>query len=146
MDTVRKSKLHWLAVLVLLVSFEGSGVSQQPISVGPEKGWLILHGGGSKQEYEHYRRFAALAGGANARVVVILTPVDLNVLTPEFLTQYKQWWKIECGVTDVSFMDTRNRQEAESQAFVQPLRQATGVWILGGHLSNLLDVYLGTRT
>lgn len=27
-----------------------------------------------------------------------------------------------------------------------PLRKATGVWICGGHLTNLLDAYLDTRT
>lgn len=148
MKTVRNKKFSRLFVLILLVGFQGIAVSQQAVSVGPEKGWLILHGGGTntKREYEHYYRFAALAGGANAAVVVILTPVDLGVLTPEFLTQYKQWWKSELGLTDVSFMDTRNRQEAESEAFVAPLRKATGVWIMGGHLTNLLDFYLGTRT
>jgi len=138
----------WLVVLILLFGFHGLAVSQLALSVGPEKGWLILHGGGinTKRAYEHYHRFAALAGGADASVVVILTPVDLDVLTPEFLTQYKQWWKSELGLTNVSFMDTRNRQEAESEAFVAPLRKATGVWIMGGHLSNLLSFYLGTLT
>ena len=120
----------------------------QAARIGPEKGWLILHGGGvdTKRDYEHYHRFAELAGGVNASVVVILTPVDLDVLTPAFLTHYKQWWKSELGLADVSFMDTRNRQDAETEAFVAPLRKATGVWIMGGHLTNLLDVYLGTRT
>ena len=122
--------------------------AQQPDRIGPKTGWLILHGGGinRKQDFEHFHRFVALAGGANAAIVVILTPVDLEVITNEFLTQYKQWWKSEFGLTDVTFMDTRNWQEAESDSFVAPLRKATGVYILGGHLTNLLTVYLGTRT
>jgi cyanophycinase len=138
-------------ILFCLIFLMASGAltpSQQTVSVGPQKGWLILHGGGidTKRDYGHYHRFAELAGGANASVVVILTPVDLDVLTPAFLTYYKQWWQSELGLTDVSFMDTRNRQEAETEAFVAPLRKATGVWIMGGHLTNLLDFYLGTRT
>lgn len=134
--------------LILLMGSVALAQSPQTANVGPEKGWLILHGGGidTKREYGHYHRFAELAGGVNASVVVILTPVDLDVLTPAFLTQYKQWWKSELGLADVSFMDTRNRQEAETEAFVAPLRKATGVWIMGGHLTNLLNVYLGTRT
>jgi cyanophycinase len=144
----RNKKLSRLFVLIVLFVFQGPAVLPQSVSVGPEKGWLILHGGGidRKHEYGHYRRFAELAGGANASVVVILTPVDLDVLTPEFLSYYKQWWKDELGLANVSFMDTRNRQEAESEAFVAPLRKATGVWIMGGHLTNLLNFYLGTRT
>lgn len=146
--TVKKTKFSCLVILILLFGTHSLAVSQSALTVGPKKGWLILHGGGisTKRQYEHYYRFAALAGGANASVVVILTPVDLAVLTPEFLTHYKEWWKSELGLTNVSFMDTRNRQEAESEAFVAPLRTATGVWIMGGHLTNLLDSYLGTRT
>jgi cyanophycinase len=146
--TGRKKKCSWLLVLILLFGSHGFAASQQALTVGPEKGWLILHGGGidTKRDYSHYHRFAELAGGAHASVVVILTPIDLDVLTPEFLTYYKQWWKSELGLTNVSFMDTRNRQEAESETFVAPLREATGVWIMGGHLSNLLKFYLGTRT
>ena len=99
-----------------------------------------------QKDYEHYRRFAALAGGARASVVMIPTAADLNVFTPESPAQLQQWWKSDFGVTDLTLMDTRNRQEAESEAFVAPLRKATGVYIVGGHLTNLLDVYLGTRT
>jgi cyanophycinase len=136
-----------LICFVLLFGFHGLAVSQPAPSVGPERGWLILHGGGTTTtEYEHYRRFAALAGGVDASVVVILTPADREILTPEFLTQFKQWWKSEFGLANVSFMDTRDRQEADNEAFVAPLRKATGVWIIGGHLSYLLNVYLGTRT
>jgi len=144
---VSNKKLSRLFVLILLFGSQGIARAQQSVTVGPEKGWLILHGGGIdfKRDYEHYHRFAALAGGANASVVVLLTPIDLDVLTPQFLTYYKQWWKSELGL-DVSFMDTRNRQEAETEAFVAPLRKATGVWIMGGHLTNLLNIFLGTRT
>jgi cyanophycinase len=141
--------LLWsILALALAVGPAGQACAQQPPSIGPEKGWLILHGGGVswKHDYEHYHRFVALAGGNSASIVVILTPVDLNVITNDFLTKYKEWWKSEFGLADVAFMDTRDRQEADSESFVAPLRRATGVYILGGHLSNLLDVYLGTRT
>ena len=146
--SLKSVAMRILLCLSIAMLMMGNEASAQTTSVGPEKGWLILHGGGidTKREYGHYHRFAELAGGANASVVVILTPVDLEVLTPAFLTYYKQWWKSELGLADVSFMDTRNRQEAETEAFVAPLRKATGVWIMGGHLTYLLDFYLGTRT
>ena len=104
-----------------------------------------MHGGGTRKDNGAMRRFVSLAGGANASVVVVLTPIDLDVITPEFLTRYKEWWASEHGVIDVSFLDTRDRHEAETEAFVAPLLKATGVWITGGHLSNLLDSYLGTN-
>jgi cyanophycinase len=114
--------------------------------VGPEKGWLVLHGGTKKQDYVALHRFAELAGGARASVVVILTPIDLDVLTPEFVARYRQWWRSELGLSDVIFLDTRDRRVAETDAFVAPLRTATGVWIMGGHNNTLVDVYVGTRT
>ena len=136
-----------LLALALVASCEAFASAQTP-RIGPEKGWLILHGGGVnlKHDFEHYHRFVALAGGAKASIVVILTPVDSNVLTNDFLTKYKRWWQSEFGLTDVTFMDTRDRRQAESESFVAPLRRATGVYILGGHLTNLLEAYLGTRT
>jgi cyanophycinase len=137
-----------IVVFIWILLADRTAVAQQPANIGPERGWLILHGGGinRKQDFEHYHRFVALAGGANASIVVILTPIDLDVITNDFLTKYKEWWKTEFGLADITFMDTRNRQEAESDSFVTPLRKATGVYILGGHLTNLLDIYLGTRT
>jgi cyanophycinase len=147
MTFIRVLVLSVLA-LALEASSAGRAWTQPPVSIGPEKGWLILHGGGVniKHDFEHYHRFVALAGGNNSSIVVVLTAVDLDVITNDFLTQYKQWWKSEFGLGEVTFMDTRDRNEAESESFVAPLRKATGVYILGGHLTNLLEVYLGTRT
>jgi hypothetical protein len=91
-----------IVALALLASFEGRIYAQQPPAIGPHKGWLILHGGGVnlKHDFEHFHRFVDLAGGTNASIVVILTAVDLDVITNDFLTKYKQSWKSEYGVTD----------------------------------------------
>jgi cyanophycinase len=115
-------------------------------TIGPQNGWLVLHGGGTNKENGVEHRFAQLAGGAKANIVIVLTPIDLESLTPDVLTKYKAWWSTEYGVANVTFMDTRDRRVADTDAFVAPLRNATGVWITGGHLQNLLDVYLGTKT
>jgi cyanophycinase len=146
MAQMKNKKIKTLFTLLTLVLLNSFLVSAQNTSVGPGKGWLILHGGSKKREWEAERRFASLAGGPNASIVVVLTPIDLEVLTPEFLQHYKQWWASEFGVSKVTFLDTRDRKEAETETFVAPLRQATGVWITGGHNNNLVDVYVGTRT
>jgi cyanophycinase len=44
----------------------------------------------------------------------------------------------------VSVLHTRDRKVADSEAFVAPLKQATGVWIPGGRQWRLADVYLNT--
>jgi len=58
----------------------GEGLAQSPLAanVGPQKGWLVLHGGGIRKDNGAMDRFVSLAGGPNASVVVILTPIDLR--------------------------------------------------------------------
>ena len=50
------------------------------------------------------------------------------------------------GVHHIVVLHTRDRREAESPAFIDPLRHATGVWVLGGNEDYLMDAYTGTRT
>jgi len=135
-----------VAAALILLPWPAGQVRSQQITSGPEKGWLVLHGGGTKREWSATQRFVDLAGGPNASIVVVLTAADPGTFTPDILEQYKAWWKSELGVADVSMVDTRSRQEADSEVFVAPFRKATGVWILGGHLTYLLDIYLGTHT
>jgi cyanophycinase len=120
--------------------------AQQPANVGPEKGWLILHGGGVMRDRRVMDRFVSLAGGKDSNIVVVLTAAEPGTFTPDILKQYKDWWLTEFGVSRVEMIDTRDRGTADTGAFVAPLRKATGVWILGGKLTYLLDAYLGTLT
>jgi len=136
----------FLFVLILLIGPKTQAQSSTRATTGPENGWLVLDGGGIAKVNAATHKFAALAGGVNANVVVVLTPIDLDVLTPDFLAKYRQVWATEYGVPNVTFMDTRDRHVADTDAFVAPLRNATGVWICGGHLSNLLDAYLETKS
>jgi cyanophycinase len=142
------SLLAFFFALILLIGPEVAGHSASHTMIGPAKGWLVLHGGGIGVEKPDgpRHRFAALAGGPKGSVVIVLTSIDLDVITPDFLAKYKQWWADDMKVTDLTFMDTRDRHVADTDTFVEPLRRATGVWIDGGHLGNLLESYLDTRT
>jgi cyanophycinase len=46
----------------------------------------------------------------------------------------------------VTLLHTRDRAEADSDAFARVLDNADGVWISGGRQWRLADAYLGTRT
>jgi cyanophycinase len=50
------------------------------------------------------------------------------------------------GVAAVSVLQSLDRDTSNSDRFVEPLRRATGVWILGGFPRNLVHSYLGTKT
>lgn len=124
------------------VALTGTAVAQTaPMpSHGPAKGNLIITGGAPD-----FKRFISLAGGKNAHIVVIPTaaitrPEDLEMLPP-YCSDKGPFAGLHCAV-----LHTTDRSVADSEAFVAPLKDATGVWIEGGRHWRLTDAYLGTRT
>ena len=108
------------------------------------KGTLFLVGGGPRQD-DLTARFLKLVGGPSARVVVIPTasvePDDSSGEAPRAAD-----WARALGLSSVTMLHTASRKEADSEAFVEPLRHATGVWLGGGESGRILASYLGTRT
>lgn len=112
------------------------------VSAGPPKGSLVVVGGG-KIGPAIVERFVNLAGGPDSNLVLIPTAaedkeLDLRKLEETFAKQF--------GVKHVTVLHTRDRQQADSEAFVAPLRQARGVWFGGGRQWRLVDSYLNTLT
>jgi cyanophycinase len=112
-----------------------------PLQPAPPGGALVICGGGKLPEPIR-DRFFALAGGPRARIVVIPTahrmadtPAVETVLEP---------WKAK-GAASVQYLHTRSRDTANTAAFVQPLTDATGVWLGGGLQTSLTQAYLGTE-
>jgi cyanophycinase len=110
-------------------------------TVGPAKGALVIVGGGPIGP-AIIQRFVDLAGGPEARFVLIPTaqedPIDIEQAGARFSKQF--------GVKRVTVRHTRDRQEADSAAFVAPLCEASAVWLGGGRQWRLVDSYLHTRT
>jgi len=113
-----------------------------PVVEGPQKGTLIIAGGG-KLGLEIVGRFIALAGGPSANIVVIPTAGEEAIYGPDCdcLKMFRA-----LGATRLTVLHTKDRQEADSDAFVSPLKAATAVWFVGGRQWRLVDSYLGTRT
>jgi cyanophycinase len=110
--------------------------------VGPANGALIVAGGGQLGP-EIMERFVELAGGAEARIVVIPTAGTEE----NFPDDWRGFQPLHnAGARHVTVLHTRNRAEADLESFVAPLREATGVWIPGGRQWRLVDSYLDTRT
>ena len=126
-------------------------------SDGPSKGTLIVDGGGTTDSVKD--RFVALAGGKNARIVVIPTGAsslrfgsEKTILDPDWLreraewTTYKEYLKSWLGTEHVTVLHTRDRKIANSEQFVKPLQDATGVFLGMGNAGRIAEAYLGTRT
>ena len=110
--------------------------------VGPTNGSLVIVGGGLTPGI--VQRFIELAGGADAKIVVIPTAMGGDNAVPAaqgFVRRLAGY-----GAHNVTILHTRDRDEANSNAFVQPLTEAGGVWFGGGRQWRLADAYLGTET
>ncbi len=128
-------------LLVASICFsQPSTVSAQ--EVGPKNGSLVIVGGGLTPGI--VQRFIELAGGADAKIVVIPTAIggDNAEASGRGFTRRLA----AGGAQNVTVLHTRDREEANSDSFVQPLTEAGGVWFGGGRQWRLVDAYLGTKT
>ena len=105
-------------------------------------GSLVIVGGGGTTD-PIWARFRALAGGDTARIVIVPTAAQTVDTAPGAETRY---YAEKLRLTDVVMLHTRSRDVANAEAFVAPLRRATGVWFIGGQQSRITDAYLGTKT
>src|SRR5882762_3560839 len=113
-------------------------------TIGPENGWLIIHGGG-KVSVEIKRRFVALAGGSNGNFVLIPTALsEKQVIAEGFFRGQGRGWAESWGINHVTMLHARDKERANSEYFIDALRKSAGVLIMGGRQWRLVDAYLDT--
>jgi len=115
-------------------------------SVGVGKGWLIIHGGGELSD-ELKQRFVALAGGSDANIVFIPTALsDEEIGKAGFFRGRGRGVLGSWGINPdhVTMVHTRDKAVANSEYFIETLRNASGVVIWGGRQWRLADAYLDT--
>ena len=134
--------LRRATVVIALVPALLLAVPCAAAEVGPDNGVLVIVGGAAGPEI--LKLFAELAGGADAPLVVIPTA---NGNPPyDDLHEAARFFREQAGVKDVVVIHTDDREKANSEAFVEPIGRARGVWFPGGRQWRLADSYLGTRT
>jgi len=130
-------------LLALTWSTEIYSQSTNVESHGPTDGTLMVIGGAASDIF--YTKFMELVGGADAPIVVIPTALTSDSLTAEDLDRFKKSFT-KLGFEQVTVLHTRDREVANSEAFVEPIRNAVGVWFSGGRQWRHADSYLDTRT
>jgi len=105
------------------------------------QGSLVLCGGGKLPEAVR-DRFIKLAGGKEARLVIIPTASGDDTIADDAREVAEIWKSREPA--SITLLHTRARGQADDGAFVEPLRHATGVWITGGRQSQIAAAYSGT--
>ena len=106
---------------------------------GPEKGTLLIVGGGRMSD-QLVERFIALAGGKDAPIVVIPT-----ALGAESYDERRMAFLKRRGATNVSILHTNDREMANDDDFLAPLKKAKAVWFGGGRQWRLVDSYKNTK-
>ena len=121
------------------------GAAQAPIErpeFGPARGRLVIIGGG-EHIVEPLKRFVELAGGSEATIALIPTAAEGD-------GQAYYWEDIrdleQAGARHIKVVHTRDRKVADSEAFASQLRDAAGVFFIGGRQWRIADAYLHTRT
>jgi cyanophycinase len=114
-----------------------------PVSVTTAAGSLLAIGGAEDKlrQREILARFAALAGGTDARVVIISTASSLGDVAAD---RYRAVFA-SLGMTDSEGMRPLNREEAQDPRLAARIAQATGIFLTGGNQLRLASVVAGTR-
>jgi cyanophycinase len=133
-----------LLITAAFTSCTPSGEEEAPVeynSSGPPNGSLVIVGG-AMQDTAIINRFIKLAGGRDARIVVIPTASGAEEFNSERVTAPF----LSAGAEKVTMLHTYDTAIADTEEFTEPLRNATGVWFNGGRQWRLVDAYGGTLT
>ena len=115
-------------------------------TTGPTNGNLIIHGG-TPFDQEAIDRYVTLAGGPSANFVYIPTALaDNQIPAINGATFQLNGFPPGTVFPPATVLHTRDRAEADSESFVELIKNATGVFIGGGRQPRLADSYLNTRT
>jgi len=130
------------SLLLYLVAGNICSQDERAISItsGPASGSLVIAGGGRLSD-TIIKRFIELAGGQEARIVLVPTAEGAGSYpdgSADFLKSR--------GVKNVIILHTGSRDTADTEAFTKPLENATGIWFGGGRQWRLVDSYGGTRS
>ena len=103
-------------------------------------GALVIGGGGGLPD-SVFEEFIKLAGSADSHIVVI--PTASTRADGGDSSDTIETWK-QRGAATVTVLHTRDRDVANKDEFIAPLKKATGVWFGGGSQSRITAAYLGT--
>ena len=124
-------------------------LAAQATEYGPEKGTLVIQGGGSAEGTGILETFINYAGGLNAKIIIVPTAggnftADGKIKVYDEETVLAPWKKL--GLTNVHMLHTADPKVADSIEFAKVLRDAKGVWFEGGRQWNIVDSYAHTMT
>lgn len=128
-------------LLIICTLFGLDSYAQTTETQGPKNGTLIIIGGGRVPQ-NVMETFAEKAGGADAKIVVIPTA---SVTSGRIDTARWQEYFNRYGLNDISILHTSDPNMANQDEFIAPLKEATGIYFLGGRQWRIADGFLNTK-
>ena len=109
---------------------------------GQQRGYLIPIGGAEDRLDKPVilERFVDLCGGRDARIVVIPTASRLKDTGWRYIELFD-----ELGAGDAESIPLTARSDAERERNLEPLREATGIFLTGGNQLRLSTILGGTK-
>ncbi|HEY0245694.1 MAG TPA: cyanophycinase, partial [Mucilaginibacter sp.] len=115
-----------------------------PTRHGPVNGTLIIIGGNVGSTASIWNKFTELAGGKDkAKIVVVTAGAGAAAKDDQ---KDVETVKKETGIKNVVLFHTSDLKEANSEKFIAPLKDATGVYFVGGRQWYIANSYLNTLT
>ncbi|KAI1259729.1 hypothetical protein F5Y18DRAFT_420589 [Xylariaceae sp. FL1019] len=108
--------------------------------VGPATGSLVVVGGGTLDDKIYAEVVTRAKGGP---IIVIPTADGEQETYPQDFAPAPTFRRL--GASSVTVLHTYDPAVADTDAFVAPLLNATGVWFVGGRQWRLVDAYAGTK-
>jgi cyanophycinase len=135
--------------VVFAAALLAGNLRAQAPEYGPEKGTLVIQGGGEPEGTGILETFISRAGGPGAKIIVVPTAAG-NRTADGHIRIYNEeevvasWKKL--GLTNVHMLHTSDPRVADTEEFAGVLRDADCVWFDGGRQWNIVDSYANTLT
>lgn len=114
-------------------------------TTGPKRGTLVIVGGGDRDN-AMFRHFVKLAGGKDAKLVVIPTASSSDADYDYAGHRSAKYARDELAMQNVTVVHSHDRAVTDTSDFAAPIRDAVAVWFTGGRQWRIADAYLGTLT
>lgn len=134
--------IGWLVVTFQCAAAGEPGSAPGAPAVSAVSGALVICGGGRLPE-QLPQRFLELAGGKEARIVIVTTAS--RYADSPGIERTLAFWRAQ-PLASLHVLHTSSRETADRPEFSEPLIAATGVWFVGGDQNKVTGVYLGTKT
>lgn len=133
--------LQKVFIVVLLLISDAIFAQGKAITSGPKNGSLIVIGGGRMTD-DIIKEFYNLSGGKSAKIVVIPTANIINnkIDSTRILSVFQRF-----GFSDIHILHTSDPKQANKEEFIQPIKEATGIFFSGGRQWRIADGFLNTR-